>query len=209
MEELIPLFPLKIVAFPNEMLNLHIFEPRYKQLLNDIFPGPGRFGLPPYIDNRIEIGTLMEVTEITRTYDDGRMDIKTKGLKIFKVLEYNNPYAEKKYSAGTISYIENHFEQDPLQKGYMVERLEEFYRCIHYNSNLSDAENLLSYDIAHHLGLTIEEEYKLLKLDREMERQQYITEYLDKVIPILRRTDKAREIIKLNGHFKYFDPIDF
>ncbi len=209
MEELIPLFPLKIVAFPNEKLNLHIFEPRYKELLHDIFPGPAKFGIPPYINDHIEFGTLMEVQEISKTYDDGRMDIKTKGLKVFKILDYRNPYNSKKYSAGNVHYIEINFEQDPLQKGYMLDRLEEFYQCIHYNSNLRDAENILSYDIAHHLGLTIEEEYNLLRLVRETERQDFITQYLDKVIPVLKKTEKVFEIIKMNGHFKYFDPIDF
>lgn len=209
MEEMIPLFPLKLVAFPGEKLNLHIFEPRYKELINDILPGDRRFGIPSFVRKKIEYGTLMEVLEVTRVYKDGRMDIKTGGVKIFRILDYDNPYQDKKYSAGNVQYLENHFDQDPLQRGYLIEKMEEFYRCTNLKTRAVFNDDFISYDIIHHLGLPIEEEYKLLQMNRETDRQEYITAYLDRVLPVLKKTQKAKEIVKMNGHFRYLDPINF
>ena len=209
MEEMIPLFPLKLVAFPGEKVNLHIFEPRYKDLVHDVLAGDHRFGIPAYINNTLEFGTLMEITEVSKTYDDGRMDIRTLGLKVFRILDFSNPSGDKKYSTGTVQYIDSHTEQDPYLKSYMVEKLEEFFEYIHFIGQVSINEELVAYDIAHKLGLTLEEEYKVLSMNREIDRQEYITAYLDKTIPSLKRAEKAREIIKMNGHFKYLDPINF
>ncbi len=209
MEELIPLFPLKLVAFPGEKLNLHIFEPRYKELVTDILAGDRRFGIPAYLNNRIEFGTLMEILEVTKTYPDGRMDIRNSGIRVFKVLDYNNPFGDKMYSAGNVRFVEDHNEEDPFMKSYLLEKLEEFYRLLQHGKIKEIDRDIISYDIIHHLGLSLEEEYKLLCMNREIDRQEFITEYLDRTIPVLKRTEKAHEIIKLNGHFKYLDPIDF
>jgi hypothetical protein len=209
MEDTIPLFPLKLVAFPGELVNLHIFEPRYMDLIHDALAGNRRFGIPSFINNTIEYGTLMEVIEVSKTYDDGRMDIRTKGLKVFRVVEYLNPSPDKPYSVGTVRYIDNKTEQDPFLKNYMMEKLDEFFACLHFIGKVTISEETVSYDVVHKLGLKIEEEYKILSMNREIDRQEFITDYLDKTIPTLKRAEKAREIIKMNGHFKYLDPINF
>jgi len=79
----IPLFPLNIVAFPGEEINLHIFEPRYKQLINDCLDNKTTFGIPSYVKSKIDLGTETEICSITKKYPDGRMDIKTRGVKVF------------------------------------------------------------------------------------------------------------------------------
>ena len=80
MTNLIPIFPLPLVAYPDEKLNLHIFEPRYKQLIKECEAQQKPFGIIPIINQKpSEFGTLMALTEITKVYDDGKMDIKTKG----------------------------------------------------------------------------------------------------------------------------------
>jgi hypothetical protein len=91
----------------------------------------------------------------------------------------------------------------------MLEKLEEFFSCVEFIGKVSIGEDINVYDVAHKLGLKIEEEYKILGMNREIDRQEFITEYLDKTIPVLKRAEKVREIIKMNGHFRYFDPINF
>ena len=86
MTNFIPIFPLALVVFPGENLNLHIFEPKYKQLINEGHQAKKPFGIPIVIDNKLnELGGLVEITEISKTYDTGEMDIKTKGLGIIKI----------------------------------------------------------------------------------------------------------------------------
>jgi Lon protease-like protein len=68
MTNFIPIFPLGIAVFPYEKLNLHIFEPRYKQLINDTIQSKKPFGIPVVLNGKIsEIGTLVEVVEISKT----------------------------------------------------------------------------------------------------------------------------------------------
>ena len=100
MTEYLPLFPLKLIAYPGEFLNLHIFEPRYRQLINDIKENHRVFGLGVYIDELMSFGTEMELIEIAKVYDDGRMDIKTQGKRVFEILSLDNPMDNKLYAAG-------------------------------------------------------------------------------------------------------------
>ena len=72
MTNFIPIFPLGIVVYPGEELNLHIFEPRYKQLIKDCHESKKPFGIPSVVNNKMtEMGTLVEVAEITKLYDNG------------------------------------------------------------------------------------------------------------------------------------------
>lgn len=99
MTNFIPVFPLGIVVFPGEELNLHIFEPRYKQLIKDCFDSSRPLGIPAVmLDKVTEMGTLVQIKEISNTYDDGKMDIKTVGLEVFKILELIKSYP-KNYTA--------------------------------------------------------------------------------------------------------------
>src|SRR6185437_15095525 len=88
MTNFIPVFPLGIVVYPGETVNLHIFEPRYKQLINECFTDGKPFGIPTVIDNKLnEMGTLVRITEIVKVHDSGELDIRTVGLRVFRVLE--------------------------------------------------------------------------------------------------------------------------
>src|SRR3982751_4761490 len=108
MTNFIPIFPLGIVVFPGEDLNLHIFEPRYKQLITDSFAEAKPFGIPTVLKNGLsERGTLVEVKEIVEVYDDGKLDIKTKGLSVFKILEVVKSIPDKLYSGAIVNYPEN------------------------------------------------------------------------------------------------------
>jgi len=109
MTNFIPIFPLSIVVYPHEDLNLHIFEPRYKQLITDCFEKKKPFGIPVVINDKVsEMGTLIEITEITKTYKTGEMDIKTKGKKVFRVLEMISEIPDKLYSGAIVNYPHNH-----------------------------------------------------------------------------------------------------
>lgn len=70
-------------------------------------------------------------------------------------------------------------------------------------------EELKSYDLAHHVGLSLEEEYELLGLMDERQRLEYLKRHLTKVIPLVVEMDKLKEKIKLNGHFKNLSGFDF
>ena len=91
MTNFIPIFPLGMVVYPGEKLNLHIFEPRYQQLITECYAETKPFGIPVVLDKNVaEMGTLIEITEIAEIYQDGKMDIRARGLRVFRVLEIDN-----------------------------------------------------------------------------------------------------------------------
>ena len=104
----IPVFPLEIVVYPGEQLNLHIFEDRYKQLINECYAEKKSFGIPSVINKRIgELGTLVKITEIAEVYEDGRMDIRTQGISVFRILEVVQSIPNKLYSGAIVNYPNN------------------------------------------------------------------------------------------------------
>jgi uncharacterized protein len=211
MTNFIPIFPLGIVVYPGEQLNLHIFEPRYKQLIKDCFENAKPFGIPAVIDNKVtEMGTLVQIKEISNQYEDGKMDIKTEGLQVFKILELIKELPEKLYSGAIVTYPEN------IVKGsvHKMKLVLKAIRALHQHLNvtkkfLKPDEELNSFDLAHHAGLSIEEEYRLLELPQEMQRQEYLKRHLAKVLPIMEHMDLLKGKIKMNGHFKNLEGFKF
>ena len=204
MTNFIPIFPLGIVVFPGEDLNLHIFEPRYKQLITDCFAEAKPFGIPTVLKNGLsERGTLVEVKEIVEVYEDGKLDIKTKGVSVFRILEVVKSIPEKLYSGAIVNYPLNEERQYiPLLKK-VVKSIRDLHEVLKLNKRFSKPDNeLLSYDIAHHIGLSLEEEYELLGLLREDQRLEYIKRHLNKVLPVVSEMEALKDRIKLNGHFK-------
>jgi len=204
MTNFIPIFPLEIVVYPGEHLYLHIFEPRYKQLMNDCYTANKPFGIPTVLQNGIaEMGTLVSITEISKVYDDGKMDIKTKGLQLFAVLEVIKDLPDKLYHGAIVTYPTN----DVLQKESTIKKLVQQVQQLHSLMNVQKdfkkpLAELLSYDIAHHVGLTLTEEYALLQLLQEEQRLEYLKRHIEKVIAVINGMENLKERIQLNGHFK-------
>ncbi|HTL10100.1 MAG TPA: LON peptidase substrate-binding domain-containing protein [Chitinophagaceae bacterium] len=208
----VPIFPLGIVVYPGEQLNLHIFEPRYKQLITECFAEKKMFGIPAVINNHLnEMGTLVEILEITSTYDNGEMDIKTAGVKVFNVLEVIKQVPDKLYSGAIVNYpdnIEDGGKRDLMNR--VVKAVRELHTRLKVQKEFKKPDELLtSYDIAHHAGLSIEQEYELLGLLKEVQRQEYLKRHLAKVLPVMAEMDQLKEKIKLNGHFKNLSSLDF
>jgi Lon protease-like protein len=201
----IPIFPLQIVVFPGEGLNLHIFEPRYRQLINDCFGEDRPFGIPSVVGNTLQdYGSLVKITEIKEVYEDGKMDIRVRGVKVFRILENTGQVPSKLYNGAIVNYPENVIEiaNDNMQG--IAEALQELHRLLHIEKNFApaDGRQLCSYDVAHHAGLTLEQEYEFLQLLREDQRQAYLKRHLQQVLPIVREMEALKERVKLNGHFR-------
>jgi len=200
----IPIFPLNIVVYPGEHLNLHIFEDRYKQLINECYEQGKPFGIPTVMDNHVEdLGTLVTVKEIVEKYDDGRMDIRTEGLRVFRVLEIIKSVPDKLYSGAIVNYPDTIDTKNVRMMRKIVESIRELHKLLKVSKDFKkDDENLVSYDIAHHAGLSLKEEYELLGLLQENQRLEYLKRHLNKVIPLIGGIDNLKEKIQLNGHFK-------
>lgn len=211
MTNFIPIFPLSIIVFPGENLNLHIFEPRYKQLITECFEQKKPFGIPAVVNKELkDLGTLVEVTAIKKVYEDGKMDITTRGMKVFRLLEIIKEIPEKLYSGAIVTYPEdkNDGKRELMKK--VVKGIKELHRLLEVSKDFKKPEDeLKAFDVAHHMGLNIEEEYELLGLFREEQRQEYLKRHLGKIIPMLSEMENLKDKIKLNGHFRNLESFDF
>lgn len=204
MTNFIPIFPLGVVVYPGEALNLHIFEPRYKQLITECQKTVKPFGIPAVIDTRLQdFGTVVQVKEISTTYDNGEMDIKTEGQQVFRILEVINDIPDKLYSGAIVTYPENHQEGHPEVMRRVMNSIRELHRMLNISKEFKKGDDeIKTYDVAHHIGLSLQEEYELLNLMNERQRQEYLKRHLTKVIPMVAEMEGLKEKIKLNGHFK-------
>lgn len=210
MTNFIPIFPLNIVVYPGENLNLHIFEPRYQQLINECKETKKPFGIPVVIDSKVqEFGTLLEVVEVSKQYESGEMDIKTKGIKVFRILEQIKEIPEKLYSGAIVSYPENYDNGSSGLMQKVMSNLRDLHLLLKVEKTFSkpDAE-LKAFEIAHHIGLSLEEEYEVLMLQDELHRQEYLKRHLLRAIPMAQGMEQLKEKIKLNGHFKNLSGFD-
>jgi Lon protease-like protein len=210
MTNLIPIFPLGLVVYPGEALNLHIFEPRYKQLINYCSQNKKPFGIPAVLNNRVEeMGTLVEIVEITEQYENGEMDIKTRGLDVFRILEIVKTLPDKLYSGAIVTYPENETTGNLILMRNLLTAIRQLHTLIKVEKSFKKPDDaLVSYDVAHHAGLSLEGEYELLQLMKELQRQEYLKQHLAKILPVLSEVETLKDKIQLNGHFKNLSGFD-
>lgn len=211
MTNFVPIFPLGIVVYPGEHLNLHIFEPRYKQLINECFAEAKPFGIPTVLNNAVsETGTLVQITEIVEVYEDGKMDVRTNGLQVLRILELVKSIPDKLYSGAIVNYPKNRETAPAALRQKVLAAVRELHHFLNVTKDFKKADDALtSYDVAHHAGLSLEEEYELLGLLHEAQRLEYLKRHLAKVMPIVSGMETLKEKIQLNGHFKELKGFNF
>ncbi len=204
MTNFIPIFPLNIVVFPGEKLNLHIFEPRYKQLIGECYAEKKQFGIPSVINGNIsEIGATVSILSIEKEHESGELDIKTEGIRLFNVLEIIKEIPDKLYSGAIVSYPENIGNGIDHKMKNILREVRYFHDLLEVTKDYKkDDEILCTYDIAHHVGMTLEQEYEFVNLMREDQRQEYIQRHLRKIIPTIEELQNLKKRIQMNGHFR-------
>lgn len=205
MTNFIPIFPLDVVVYPGERLNLHIFEDRYKQLLKDCIAEQKPFGIPSVVDKKMgDLGTLMEVEEVVKEYDNGEMDIRTRGTKVFRVLETVRSIPEKLYSGAIVTYPENNLShQDSKLSTLILDAVKRLYSLLNVDSKFPNVQSeMISYSIGHFVGFTLNEEYELLGIFDELQRLEYIRRHLTRMQPVIKELEDMKARVQLNGHFR-------
>lgn len=210
MTNFIPIFPLELVIYPGELVNLHIFEDRYKQLINECFEAKKPFGIPAVINTRMEdLGSLVEILEISERFEDGRMNVKTKAIKVFRILEIIKEIPDKLYSGAIVNYPENALAQNRQLLKPVLAAIRKLHSLLQVVKDFKKPDDeLTSYDMAHHAGLSMEEEYEMLGLFNEDYRMEYLKRHITKVIPSAAAVEIMKNKIKLNGHFKELKGFD-
>lgn len=209
MYEKLALFPLQIVVFPGERLPLHIFEERYKQLIRDCEESGMNFGIPVYFNNRLEYGTQVVLEKVVQSYTSGAKDILCRGEKVFRIKDFEHEWPGKAYAGGEVKFLRNKDDGDEVLKRQLIDLIAELYLQLEVPSPKIEWESFRSFTLAHKVGLSLQQEYSLLKMTSERERQEFLINHLTISIPIVQEMNRAKQTIELNGHFRNFDPLDF
>ena len=193
-DPLIPLFPLEIVLFPDEILPLHIFEDRYKQMIAECLakgepaPPESEFGVAWAQGEELHtVGCTASVARVMRYYEDGRLDILTVGRRRFEILFTNR---DKPYLTGAVAFFE---DDDPGQPAASeIERarglLDEVLRRLKTAGEAAPVASnarLISFQIAARLPLGFEFKQQILVMRNERERLHRVTEIMERLIPAL------------------------
>ncbi len=211
MPRLLPLFPLNLVVFPGEKLNLHIFEPRYRQLVRDCLEQDLTFGIPPFLDEALsEIGTEVKLLSVEKSYANGELDIRTKGVGVFRLRQLYRQAPGKLYAAGQVDDVAQDELADPVLHGIIAGQVRQLYEALGLRKLLLElAPDYRIWDIAHHVGFSTEQEFQLLATTSEQERQEMVREHLETILPVVLETERLKERARLNGHFKNLTPPNF
>jgi Lon protease-like protein len=189
---LLPLFPLDLVLLPGVPLPLHVFEPRYKEMIAECLEEKKPFGVVrASSDGVAEIGCTAEIIEVTKRYDDGRMDILTRGVERFEVVQVHD---ERSFLEAEFSVVEDEPQEASDQ---LAQRALSLYEEISKLAGASGdgpalSDEYLSFQLAGSLPLDLDFKQKLLTTLSEPKRLQAVISYLEALLPGLRRASKAR-----------------
>lgn len=199
---LLPLFPLEVVLLPGTPLPLHIFEPRYKEMIRECLANETPFGVIRAVENGIaEVGCTAEIITVTKEYPDGRLDLIAEGRKRFEVLELNE---ERSFLRAEVLLVPDEPAALPQEDQERVKAIQLHLEILSLAGAVQDLsaadQNQLSFYLAGSLPLDLDFKQKLLAMRSEGERIQAVAGYLEGILPKLRRVAKAREKAGGNGH---------
>lgn len=207
MNHIIPIFPLALVVFPNSKYPLHIFEERYKILINKCLANNSGFGIVSRIGDTIsEVGVYVEVADVTKIYESGELDIVVAGKWRFKRIDLEmHPDG---YYLSDINKIKDQDADSDLNYNLffvLKQRVQEMLKLVNFNVNQGfwdtlEKTNLKSFKLAEKAGLSILQQQELLTIQSENKRMSYLLEHFEKLEAKLEENKMMREIILGDGY---------
>jgi Lon protease-like protein len=197
---LLPLFPLELVLLPGTPLPLHIFEPRYKEMIRECISAESPFGVVRAFEEGIaEVGCTAEIITVTKEYPDGRLDLICEGRKRFEVIEVNR---DRSFLQAEVLIVPDDPEAAVQEERVKAVQLHlEILSMAGAVQDLSAADqNQLSFYLAGSLPLDLDFKQKLLAMRSEAQRIQAVGAYLETILPQLKRAARARQTAGGNGH---------
>ncbi len=189
----IPMFPLGILPLPGELVPLHIFEPRYKQLLHDAETDDISFGI--YFSNEVnaeKIGSLMKLETVIKKYQGGEADIIVKCQDTFSMGMLLRVYKEKMYPGGDVRLWKVDDQVFPEQ--LLLEPFQDYLKL----RNIKPHESHFTiYDVAAELNLDVSERYKFLTISPE-KREAFLMNHVRFQTHVLQQEDKSKDVYHLN-----------
>ena len=196
--ERFPIFPLPLVALPTESIPLHIFEERYKQMVNECLDEGTPFGIVWLGDDGLaEIGCTVKIVELLERMDDGRMNILVEGERPFHLLERIDDLA---YPAGDVELLDDRADASADRVEAVQRSYTDIVRMATETEPDTDAVFAMgSYEMAATIELEPAFKQALLDMRSESERLDMLEQLFKKAAARLEQAEKVAEAAKSNG----------
>ena len=207
-KEKIPLFPLNIVLLPETPMQLHIFEERYKEMINECINKNTEFGLVFTTASKMKtVGCTARIERVMKEYDDGRLDIQIKGIKRFRILDISD---ERSFLQAEVDFFD---DDDTDSKEDLIGLAEEGFSLLKKLQTITQRDEFiedmkkmnyktLSFYFGAAYGFTAEEKQHFLELRRTSERLEMTIDGLRNLVQRIRML-KAIEEASLESKKKY------
>ncbi len=201
MNTLLPLFPLDVVLLPSVPLPLRIFEPRYKEMIQECLDQKAAFGMIRSKEEKLAtIGCTAEIINVLKKYPDGRMDILAEGKRRFEVLQVNQ---DRAFLQADVFYLED--ETDPAAAEDIKRALSLHEEIMNLAGaqpeEIEESETAqLAYRLAGSLPFDPDFQQALLEMNSEAERTRALVAFFQQLLPALHRTATAKKKAGGNGH---------
>lgn len=207
----IPHFPLELVPFPGERVNLHIFEPRYRQLIHQIHQSEGTFCIPSVINKKVQpLATEMRLIKIAHQYEDGRLDVSVEGIGVARTIDFFPMLIGWLYPGGSIERLPSIDNGHDLNRLKIIDLVRELWTLLKIDKSVPVLSELSSvFTIGHYIGLNLALEYQLLSLQEELDRQEMVIQHLEEWMPSVKEMEETKRKAGMNGHFRELPSSDW
>ncbi|MGZ4288561.1 MAG: LON peptidase substrate-binding domain-containing protein [Solirubrobacteraceae bacterium] len=197
-----PLFPLGLVGLPSELIPLHIFEQRYKTMMNECLRDESEFGILWLADDGLrEIGCACEIAEVIERMEDGRMNLVARGTRPFRVLERQGHLA---YPAGVVEFLDD--RDDELDADVALAAHEAYAdlvrRATDRDPSADELAEMSAYAMAATVDFGLDAKQGLLDLRSENARLRLVTRLFRAAIKRLDFVDRAQARARSNGRVR-------
>jgi ATP-dependent Lon protease len=202
--ERIPLFPLGIVLYPGEPVPLHIFEPRYREMVRVCLDEDLPFGIVHVSEEALaEVGCTARIRRVLTRYDDGRLDIMALGEERFRIVEIHRdrPYLTAEVEpfgperAEPVDAVAR--ERVITQHMKLLEMAGETIRPAVY-----ERARWVSFVVAQNAGLEVDQKQRLLEMRSENERVAFLIGHFRTLLKRVARAQRLRKLSQGDGHDK-------
>lgn len=203
----LPIFPLGVVLYPQERLPLHIFEPKYREMVHVCLEEDSPFGVVLFDEGEMaDVGCTAQVINVVTRYDDGRLDILVEGRRRFRLVEV---HPERPYMTAEVEMIADAHE--PADRELKERAITQHMKLLELagrtvRPSLYQDVRDVSFVMAHNAGLTLRQKQQVLELPTESDRITYLVDHFEDLIPRVEQMEDLKRKIQSNGHFKDFPP---
>jgi len=199
----LPLFPLGLVALPTESVPLHIFEDRYKTMVEECLANSREFGIVWLSDDGLKtIGCACEIVDVLERMEDGRLNILTRGTRPFRVVER---IEDRPYPAGIVEFLDD--REEPLDPSVLAAAHDAYADLVEEATDrrpdADDLDGMGAYDMASTVDFGLDAKQGLLDLRAENARLRLVTRLFRAAIKRLELVSRARERARSNGKVRF------